>query len=71
RLPGMDGHDAIIALHMRLPQLCFLIHTGSLSYGLTDDLLALGITEERLFRKPLQDMAALAATVRSLLGGGQ
>ncbi len=67
RLPGMDGHDAILALHAHLPHLRFLVHTGSLSYGLSEDLLALGITEAALFRKPLQDMSALANTVRSLL----
>ena len=56
RLPGMDGHDAILALHERLPEVRFLIHTGSLSYVLTDDLREIGIGEHALFRKPLQDM---------------
>ncbi len=67
RLPGMDGHDAILALHARLPELHFLIHTGSLSYGLTDDLRAIGITEKALFRKPLSDLRPLTDLVRALL----
>ncbi len=70
RLPGMDGHDAIIALHARLPELRFLVHTGSLSYGLTDDLLDLGINGDALFRKPMQDMSTLASAVHSLLARG-
>ncbi len=67
RLPGMDGHDAIFALRERLPELRFLIHTGSLSYGLTEDLYNIGVTDKYLFRKPLSDMSAMANTVRSLL----
>ncbi len=66
RLPGMDGHDAILALHERLPEVRFLIHTGSLSYVLTDDLREIGIGEHALFRKPLQDMSVLAEAVRAL-----
>lgn len=67
RLPGMDGHDAILALHECLPELAFLIHTGSLSYGLSDDLLGLGITDKQMFRKPLPDMGVLADAIRALL----
>ncbi|NLV44034.1 MAG: response regulator [Candidatus Hydrogenedentes bacterium] len=67
RLPGMDGHDAILALHECLPVLAFLIHTGSLSYGLSDDLLGLGITDKQMFRKPLPDMGVLADAIRALL----
>lgn len=67
RLPGMDGHDAILALHECLPELDFLIHTGSLSYGLSDDLLSLGITDKQMFRKPLPDMGVLADAIRTLL----
>lgn len=67
RLPGIDGHDAILELHACIPELNFLIHTGSLSYGLSDDLLCLGITDKHMFRKPLPDMAVLADTIRALL----
>lgn len=70
RLPGMDGRDAIIRLHQILPQLHFLIHTGSLSYGLTEDLQAIGVTEASMFRKPLSDMSILADALRSLMKKG-
>jgi len=66
RLPGMDRHDAILALYERLPEVQFLIHTGSLSYVLTDDLRDIGIGDETVFRKPLQDMRVLAEAVRTL-----
>lgn len=72
RLPGMDGHAAILGLHAHVPDLRFVIYTGSLSYALTDDLHAVGITEESVFRKPLSDMKILADAVRVLLArGGQ
>lgn len=67
RLPVMDGHDAILALHDILPGLRFLIHTGSLSYALTDDLRAIGVADNALFRKPLQDMRVLAEAVQTLV----
>ena len=66
RLPGMDGQDAILALHARLPELRFLIHTGSLSYGLSRRLRAIGLTDEMVFRKPLADMRVLADAIHTL-----
>ena len=71
RLPGMDGHDAILELHTRQPELRFLIHTGSLSYALSSDLMAIGITDVALFRKPLQDMRQLSEAVRALMDRGE
>jgi len=67
RLPGMDGRDAILALHQTYPGMKFLIHTGSLSYGLTDDLRAIGLTEASMFHKPLCDMGVLADALLRLL----
>lgn len=68
RLPGMDGRDAILELHRTLPGMHFLIHTGSLSYGLTEDLRAIGVTEASMFHKPLPDMGVLADALRRLSG---
>lgn len=61
RLPDMDGNSAIRTLHRLYPDMAFLIHTGSSSYSLPEDLRALGLDEGRVFRKPLNDMAPLAA----------
>ncbi len=66
RLPGMDGDSAIQALHQMDPELQFIIHTGSLDYALTTEIERLGIRETQLFKKPLADMAPLAATIREL-----
>lgn len=66
RLPDMDGDSAIRLFHELYPEMEFLIHTGSSSYTLPEDLRAAGLDDERVYRKPLDDMAPLAATVRAL-----
>ncbi|MBL8260112.1 MAG: response regulator [Candidatus Competibacteraceae bacterium] len=66
RLPDMDGNTAIRILHDLYPEMDFLIHTGSSSYSLPEDLRAMGLDDSRVYRKPLEDMAPLAAAVRAL-----
>jgi len=66
RLPDMDGDAAIRILHRLYPEMEFLIHTGSSSYSLPEDLRAMGLDDDRVYRKPLGDMAPLAAAVRAL-----
>jgi DNA-binding NtrC family response regulator len=66
RLPDMDGNTAIRALHQLYPGMEFLIHTGSSSYNLPEDLRAMGLDDGRVYHKPLADMAPLAAMVRAL-----
>ena len=66
RLPGMDGNLAVHTLHRLQPALRFIIHTGSTSYAIPDELRALGIGELQLLRKPLADMELLADAVRAV-----
>ena len=66
RLPDMDGNSAIRTLHRLYPDMAFLIHTGSSSYSLPEDLRAMGLDNDRIYHKPLGDMAPLAAAVRAL-----
>ena len=65
RLPDMDGNTAIRLLHQHYPQMTFLIHTGSSSYTLPDDLRAMGLDDHCVYHKPLTDMGPLAADVRA------
>ena len=67
RLPDIDGNTAIRLLHECFPEMEFLIHTGSSNYALPEDLLVAGLDDSRVYRKPLDDMAPLAATVQILL----
>lgn len=66
RLPGIDGNDTIRAMHVRYPQMLFVIHTATAEYALPDDLRRLGITDRQVFRKPVTDMAPLAAHIERL-----
>ena len=70
RLPDIDGNTAIRALHQTHPDLEFLIHTGSSSYSLPEDLRAMGLDDSRIYHKPLADMAPLAAAARRLAACG-
>jgi len=66
RLPGMDGDAAIRRLHRLRPRLKYLIHTGTAGYDVPDDLRTIGVGSGQIFRKPLPDMAPLAAAIRTL-----
>ena len=66
RLPGMDGDVAIRRLHRVQPRMHYIIHTGTAGYALPDDLRAIGIGNDQLFRKPLPDMSPLVDTIRGL-----
>jgi len=66
RLPGMDG-QAFILNAFRLG-LCpaFILHTGSMDFALTKELLACGLTEADVFFKPC-DMALMLRRIRHIL----
>ena len=66
RLPGMSGEDFILAARER--GLCrrFLLHTGFVDLDLSPALLAAGLTEQDVFRKP-DDLERLVERIRTLL----
>ncbi len=66
RLPGMNGQAFILDAARR--GLCgrFILHTGSMDFALTKDLLACGLTEDDVFFKPC-DMALMLARIRHIL----
>lgn len=67
RLPAMDGNTAIMLLHALLPDLRFLVHTGSTLYSLPMELRKIGITDDQVFMKPLNDMKVLTQTIHQLI----
>ena len=71
RLPGMDGNDTIRAIHAADPSVLFVIHTGTTMYALPEDLRAIGITEDCVFKKPIKDMAVLAAALEDMVSTGR
>ncbi|NIB43030.1 response regulator [Pseudomaricurvus alkylphenolicus] len=66
RLPGMGGEEFIRQSSRCYPTLKFLIHTGSLEYLPSVDLLALGVGEQSVIYKPLPDLSELSARLEQL-----
>ena len=66
RLPGMNGHAAVQALHALCPEVRFIIHTGSVNYTLPKELSDLGLKANQIYLKPVDDMAPLATMILRL-----
>jgi CheY-like chemotaxis protein len=69
RLPGIDGDTLILRAHEILPELKFLIHTGSTNFSVSRSIEDIGVKEEQVFRKPLLDMSVLTKGILKLLEG--
>lgn len=67
RLPGMDGAEFVIRAKASRPDCVIVIHTGSISMNLSDDLRNAGLTEQDIFYKPT-DMGMILDRIRSRLG---
>jgi len=59
RLPGITGDAMIPKAHKLQPNLRFLIHTGSIDYRLSGELISLGLTHDNIILKPLSDLTSL------------
>ena len=66
RLPGMTGDVMIQKAHQLQPNLRFLIHTGSIDYRLSGELMALGLNLDQVILKPLADLSILVDKIESL-----
>jgi DNA-binding NtrC family response regulator len=66
RLPQMDGDTLIIKAHELQPEMKFLVYTGSVNYTLPKTLMNLGISEEQVFKKPLDDIGVLVQAIHQL-----
>ncbi|WP_295450355.1 response regulator [uncultured Thiodictyon sp.] len=69
RLPGMNGIELIERAGGAYPHLRFLIHTGSVDYVLTPEIIALGMGEDDVFYKPISDLETFFSRIRCLCGG--
>jgi DNA-binding NtrC family response regulator len=59
RLPGMDGNAFMIEARKILPDIKFVVHTGSADYTPPDAVKALGITAKKVMIKPAGDLKIL------------
>lgn len=69
RLPDMDGDEFIRRAHAVRPGIRYLIHTGSLEYSITEELAAIGISEEHIIYKPVRDMRSISSIIVQTLKG--
>jgi DNA-binding NtrC family response regulator len=69
RLPGMSGDSFILLAHRISPSMRFIIHTGSSTYFISEELLRIGIHPEHLFLKPVEDLYAVVEAVEDLAAG--
>lgn len=66
RLPGMNGAEFIRQAHTLHPDIRFIIYTGSINYALPIDLIQIGLTEEHVLFKPVNDLMILHNILLSL-----
>ncbi|MGE4299697.1 MAG: response regulator [Desulfovibrionaceae bacterium] len=69
RLPDMNGNEFIMQAHARFPDMRFIIYTGSTDYMLPQALIELGISDDFVFHKPVDDMAILRDQIKRLVAG--
>ncbi|MCP4658161.1 MAG: response regulator [bacterium] len=67
RLPGVSGDALILQAHVMCPAMRFLIHTGSVGYGLAEELWRIGVRPEDVLLKPLPDLAVVVAGIENLM----
>lgn len=67
RLPGIDGNELIIQAHQILPEMKFIIHTGSTDYLIPENIKNIGITAEQIINKPVLDMDIFSVSIAKLL----
>lgn len=77
RLPGFSGEDLIRLAGKRFPEQRYIIHTGSISYVLPQELKDQGVRPEHVFHKPIRVLTLLVKCIKELaeesasLGAGQ
>ena len=67
RLPGISGDAFIFEANKIYPCLQFLIYTGFLDYQISDQLKKIGLTEQNIFYKPVQDLSIIVHTAQKLV----
>ncbi|MCK4760954.1 MAG: response regulator [Candidatus Aminicenantes bacterium] len=67
RLPGMSGEALVLQVYEKVPDLRFLVHTGSVDYRLSEELKGIGISQDDVFLKPMDDLNVLVARIHNVI----
>ncbi|NTW98815.1 MAG: response regulator [Geobacteraceae bacterium] len=70
RLPGMNGEEFISKAYRLCPSARYLLHTGML-YSLSDELGAIGMTDDDVLLKPIHDLSKLVTKIKCMAGSGR
>ncbi|MBU1342512.1 MAG: response regulator [Proteobacteria bacterium] len=65
RLPGIDGNTFMIEARKILPDIKFVVHTGSADYRPPEAVKALGVTSKRVLIKPASDLNELRKALKA------
>jgi len=64
RLPGIDGNAFMIEARKILPDIKFVVHTGSADYVPPESVKKLGVTSEKVLIKPASDLNVLCQALK-------
>jgi two-component system, OmpR family, response regulator len=64
RLPGIGGNTFMIEARKILPNLKFVVHTGSSDYVPPGSVKRLGVTSDKVLIKPASDLNVLCQALR-------
>ena len=64
RLPGIDGNTFMIEARKILPDIKFVVHTGSADYVPPESVKALGVTSSNVLIKPASDLKILCDALK-------
>jgi len=67
RLPGMNGEEFMLEASKLLPEMKFLIHTGSIDFEIKKPFAEIGITENDIFKKPIVRISSLVNRIKEVL----
>ncbi len=64
RLPGIDGNTFMIEARKILPELKFVVHTGSADYIPPEAIKKMGVTLDKILIKPAGDLDILCQALK-------
>jgi len=66
-IPKMSGEDFIVNAKKICPNIQFIIHTGASDYKVSSNLKEIGISQDDILVKPVEDMNIFNTTIKRLV----
>ena len=67
RLPRMNGETLIKRAHQLRPEMRFIIHTGSMDYTLSKELISIGMSKKDVFYKTVHNLGLVVEGIKRIL----